>query len=300
MVYECKNESGKLGLDLVIGLSIFMVSFIFIAQYIPSVFTVERGETSLQPVAYRTTAILSEDPGYWTNGTANGTEWWNHTDESFRIGLKGVGKDVNVLSNKRVKELQKLYNATNYSLIQQGLGLTTPYKSYNYNISLQYFSSKSSNLEYSKVDGEPLLLIGKPVPEWTDVAKYERYIVFDNATYYSNISSKLDTPNTVTYSYNVSPPVRTFVVVITGINDNESSSNPKLRVWFDNQKNQRIIDVSGKNETIGSFDITDEINQEEPDKVKVKIHNLRGYVIQSQAGDYVGGRIGAKLVVTVW
>lgn len=296
MVHECKNESGKLGLDLIIGLSIFMVSFIFIAQYIPSAFTVEKSETSLQPVAYRTAAILAEDPGYWTNGTANGTEWWNHTDESFRIGLKGVGEDVNVLSNKRVKELQKLYNATNNSFIQQGLGLTTPYKSYNYNISLQYFSSKSSNLEYSKVDGEPLLLIGKPVPEWTDVAKYERYIVFDNATNITNISSKPGTPSTEIYIYNVSPPVGTFVIVITSTSV-DTPPKPRMKVWLDNQK---IIDVKGKDETIRSFDITDEINQEEPDKVRIKIHNLRGYVIQSQAGDYVGGRIGAKLVVTVW
>lgn len=298
MVFKCLNESGKLGLDLIIGLSIFMVSFIFIAQYIPSVFIVERGETSLQPVAYRTGAILVEDRGYWTNGTANGSEWWNHTDASFRIGL--MGEDVNVLSNKRVNKLQKLYNTTNYSLIQKGLGLITPRKSYDYNISLRRFSSYPPQTLHATQNDQPVLSIGKPIPDWTDVAKYERYIVYENATMVSDVSSKVNTPRTEKHSFNVSPPVTAFVIVINAVNDNDTATEPWMEVSFENDMNPKVVDVSGANETVDSFDITEEINQVEPDKVYVKIHNTKGYVVSTKAGDYVGGRIGAKLVVTVW
>jgi hypothetical protein len=284
---------------MVIGVSIFMLSFIFIAQYIPSVFVVEKGEIGSQPLAYRTAALLTEDPGYWTNGSANGTDWWNHTGDRIRIGL--TSGEINVVNINRIQKLVNFYdNSSNYTAIQTALGLTPPQKSFDYNISLQAFTSNSSSPEYVTDNGEPILLIGKPVPSYSGVAKYERYVVYDNVTYYSDISSKLDTPNTVTYSYSVSPPVRAFVIVTTGVNDNETATQPWMQVWFDSPSNPKIIDVSGENETIGSFDITDEVNSQLPSTIYVKVHNVKGYVIQTQAGNYIGGRIGAKLVVALW
>lgn len=290
------DETGKLGLDMIMGVTIFMLSFIFIAQYIPSVFVIERGEIGLYPIAYRTASILAEDPGFWTNGTANGTDWWNHTDASIRIGL--TSGEINVLDNEKIDRLVEYYNnGQNYTAIQNALGLYSPQRSYDYNISLQTFSSNSSHPEYATIDERPVLLIGRPIPKWRDVAKYERYVVYDNATAISNISSKLDTPNTVTYSFDVSPPLKAFVIVVTAVNDNQSNSTPWMKVWLDSNK---IIDVRGESETIKSFDITDEVNSQLPSVVKVQIHNLRGYVIETNAGNYVGGRIGAKLVVAVW
>jgi len=290
------DKSGKLSLDMIMGVSIFMISFIFIAQYIPSVFVIERGEIGLYPIAYRTVSILAEDPGFWTNGTANGTDWWNHTDASIRIGL--TSGEINVLDDEKIDRLVEYYNnGQNYTAIQNALGLYSPQRSYDYNISLQTFSSNSSHPEYATIDERPVLLIGRPIPKWRDVAKYERYVVYDNATAISNISSKLDTPNTVTYSFDVSPPLKAFVIVVTAVNDNQSNSTPWMKVWLDSNK---IIDVRGESETIKSFDITDEVNSQLPSVVEVRVHNLRGYVIETNAGNYVGGRIGAKLVVAVW
>jgi hypothetical protein len=276
-----------------------MVSFIFIAQYIPSIFVVERGEIALYPVAYRTACLLVEDAGYWTNGSANGTDWWNHTSESIRIGLSDG--NINVLSVERIERFVEFYNnSENYSAVQQALGLTSPSRSYDYNISLQLFSSSPSSTTYATNNGEPILLIGRRIPNWTDVAKYERYVVYGNATSVSAISSKVDTPNTVTYDFGVSPPVGAFVITITSKNDNQSETDPWMQVWFDSPSNPNIIDVYGENETIGAFDITDEVNSELPSIVYVKVHNVRGEVIITNAGNYVGGRIGAKLVVSIW
>jgi hypothetical protein len=104
----------------------------------------------------------------------------------------------------------------------------------------------------------------------------------------------------VLYSFGVAPPVRAFVIIVTGVGDNQTASDPWMQVWFDSPNNPRIIDVYGENETIGSFDLTERVNSDMPDTVFVNVHNLKGYVVNTNAGEYVGGRFGAKLVINVW
>jgi len=290
------NTEGKLGIDMIVGLTIFMLSFIFIAQYIPSIFAVERGEISLQPVAYRTAAILVKDTGYWTNGSANGTDWWNHSG-SIRIGLAEYPRSeidkskYNILSTLRIQKLAEFYNNSGYSEVQKALGLYLPQRSYEYNISLQHFSSS-----YVTYNGEPVLCIGKPVPAYRDVAKFERYIVYDNLTSFSNISGKIR-PETEVKNFNLNPPVGAFVIIVDGIDVvNFTNPNPRLKVWLNGNK---VIDVSG-NDTLSVFDLTDEVNSHSNVNVKVDAHNIRGRVVSTNAGSFVGGKIGAKLVVIVW
>jgi len=297
-----KRAQGQLSLDMLIGLTIFMLSFIFIAQYIPSIFVVERSDIALYPLAYRTASILTEDTGYWTNGTANGTDWENHYTEDidFRIGLAASSDHPNVLSMEKIKALQSYYNTAGYEAVRTALGLYDPQEAFEYNISLQLFESNSSHPIYARNDSQPLLLIGKPIPSYGDVVRYERIVVYDNATKIATISSKVDTPNTVIYDFDVSPPVSAFIIVITGRNNNQSSTEPWMKVWFNDDAGNKIIDVRGDNETIGAFDISDEINSAGATKVRIKVHNVRGYVVITNAGNYIGGRVGAKLVVCVW
>jgi|Deesub1362B_J571_1020462.scaffolds.fasta_scaffold00292_48 hypothetical protein len=293
------DSSGKLGIDMIVGVAIFTISFIFVAQYVPQIFSIERGTLNLQPFAYRTAALLTEDAGYWTNGSANGTDWWNHTEDSIRIGL--ISGEANKLDYDKIQELVNFYNdSNNYSVIQKALGLTVPERGYDYNISLQSFSSNSTYLDYVTHNGTPVLLIGKPIPRWTDVAKYERYVSYEDPRSITENHSKLDTSNTVLYSFGVAPPVRAFVIIVTGVGDNQTASDPWMQVWFDSPNNPRIIDVYGENETIGSFDLTERVNSDMPDTVFVNVHNLKGYVVNTNAGEYVGGRFGAKLVINVW
>ena len=294
-----KNTRGQLSLDMLIGLTIFMLSFIFIAQYIPSIFVVERSDIALYPLAYRTASILAEDTGYWTNGTANGTDWENHYSEDvdFRIGLAVSSDSPNVLSMEKIEALQNYYNTAGYEAVRTALGLYDPQESFEYNISLQLFESNSSHPVYARNDSQPLLLIGKPIPNYGDVVRYERIIVYDNATKIAAISSKVDTPSTRTFTFDVSPPVNAFIIFIEGRNVNTTNTTPWMKVWIDSTL---IIDVRGDAETIGTFDITDEINAAGATQVTIRVHNVRGYVVITNAGDYIGGRIGAKLVVCVW
>ncbi|HID43652.1 MAG TPA: hypothetical protein EYP30_07785 [Archaeoglobaceae archaeon] len=284
-------NTGKLGIDMIAGLTIFMLSFIFIAQYIPSIFAVE-GMTSLQPVAYRTAAILIKDTGYWTNGSANGTDWWNHTG-SIRIGLakhprSEINKSkYNILSTFRIQKLAEFYKNSGYYEVQKALGLYSPQRSYEYNISIRQLSSS-----YATYNEQPVLLIGKPVPA-SNVAKFERYIVYDNLTSFS-ISGRIG-PETNVTDFNINPPVGAFVIIVDGI-DNLTNPNFWLKVWLNGNK---VIDVSG-NDTLSVFDLTDEVNSYSSVNVKVDAHNIRGIIISTNAGSFVGGRIVARLVVTVW
>ncbi|AEA46152.1 DUF7287 family protein [Archaeoglobus veneficus] len=290
------RNDGQLSLDMLIGLTIFMLSFIFIAQYIPSIFVVERGDIALYPLAYRTASILAEDAGYWTNGTANGTDWENHYSEDVKIRA-GLAVKPNVLSIDKIEALQKYYDTAGYEAVRAALGLYDPHETFDYNISLQLFRSNSSHPIYAMNDSQPLLLIGKPVPNYGDVVRYERIIAYDNATKIATISSKVDTPSTRTFTFDVTPPVTAFVIIIESRNVNTTNSTPWMKVWLNSNL---IIDVRGDDETIGAFDITDEINSAGATQVKVRVHNVRGYVVMTNVGEYIGGRIGAKLVVCVW
>ncbi|AIY89543.1 hypothetical protein [Geoglobus acetivorans] len=295
---KMRNDEGKLSLDLLIGLTIFLMSFVFIIQYVPAIFASERSEIYLYPLAYRISALLVEDPGYWSNGSVNGTDWENYyslPDVEVRPGL--MGSEVNVLDPVKIDALNSLYASAGIDGLRKALGLKTPDRVFGFNISLQLLSSNSSNPIYSMNGSQPMLLIGEPIPDGSNVARYERIIAFENTTSVSKISSKLDTPNTVNYNYAVPAPVGSFVIVITGVNDNQSATEPWMRV---DVNSINVIDVRG-NETISTFDLTGDINQYSGTvNVDIQVHNVRGYVISTNAGEYIGGRIVAKLVVAVW
>jgi hypothetical protein len=291
------KSKGELSLDMIVGLTIFMLSFIFIAQYIPSIFVVEREELSLYPLAYRTASLLAEDQGFWSNGSSNGTDWEGHLDAEIRIGL---AKKPNILNVEKINALKDYYANVGYEAVRKSLGLSSPSRNFDYNISIQFFSSNSSQPKYALNGSEKLLAIGRQIPSWGEIAKYERMIAYDSISLIANISSKIGTPSTVEETFDVFTPVGAFVIVIQDRNTNETESEPWMRVWINEVKNEtRIIYVRGE-DTISTFDITSEVNSYTNPEVIIRAHNVRGYVLITNGGDFVGGRIGAKLVVVVW
>lgn len=293
-----KDVSGKLSLDIMVGLTIFLLSFIFVVQYVPTIFAYEREDLTLYPLAYRISAFLVEDPGYWSNGTANGTDWENYyLQEGVEVRPGLMGSEANLIDVKKVNALTDFYVNAGKDSVRKALGLETPTRKYNFNISLQLLSSTSSNPRYSLNQSQPLLVIGDPIPDWKSVVKYERIVAFENATFVADISSNLDTPSTTVNKFTVTPPVSSFVVVILDRNTNETASEPWMNIDINNVN---IISVTG-NDTIGIFDITDVVNQQAGSvEVTVQVHNVKGYVIATNAGNFIGGKIVAKLVVAVW
>jgi hypothetical protein len=85
------NSEGRLSLDMLIGLFIFLFAFVFIAQFLPSVFADARSEISVFSEAYKVSVLLTEGPGRGinlANPSERGFHWeneWYKDNISFRL-----------------------------------------------------------------------------------------------------------------------------------------------------------------------------------------------------------------------
>ena len=297
---KSREKSGQLSLDVLVGLTIFMVTFIFILQYLPSIFVVQRSDISLSSEAYRVAALLAESPGYWTNGTYNGTDWqdhWKNGDVTVRVGL--CAGEPGEISIDKVLNFSELYKDMGYDYVAEMFGVR------NYNISIQYLYSNSSSPVYSYYSGKPLLVVGKPVPGCGDVVRYERVVYFTNATFIYNITNLQKGVNR-TRILNVSAPIGTFTVIVTNTSlwGNGWGSWVQVKASKVGWGGPKIVRIpsNGGSLSPGVYDLTNQISSRVPGVVNLTVisHNVAGYVVYSSAGQYVAGRIAAKLVVCVW
>lgn len=188
------DDKARLSLDMIIGVSIFLFVFIYVAQFLPSVFADVRSEISLAHEAYKVAVMLAEDPGRWDNGSMNGTGWesyWNQSeypDVVFRPGLAFSKDTPNYLSYNKIKAFQRAVDQ-NYTRIKEFLGLKTPDNNYEFNISLQTLDSRSYKVNYiiNVTTNQSILLAGKQIPK-TQISRFERIVKIENNTdTYSNL-----------------------------------------------------------------------------------------------------------------
>jgi hypothetical protein len=106
-----RDESGNLSIDFLVGFTIFILAFIFVATMIPGIMIGLQAYTiDYDAVAYRTGVLLVEDPGWpaipgWE--TINDQQKFNMT----RLGL-AISKDTpNILSDNKVK---RFFNTTTF------------------------------------------------------------------------------------------------------------------------------------------------------------------------------------------
>lgn len=104
------DDSGQLSLDFIIGFSIFLIGFIFVATLMSGLIIGLQSKTiDLDAVAYRTGVILVEDPGEPITWQLNNME---EKDSIIRLGL-AISKDTpNILSREKV---EKFNNSTFFS-----------------------------------------------------------------------------------------------------------------------------------------------------------------------------------------
>jgi len=295
------DENGKFGLDVVIGLSILMVTLIFIAQYLPSIFSADKKELTTYPLAYRMTCALTDSPGYWTDGINEGFDWWNHMGDSATIGLSNG--NAGVLDVDKIDELKNVYDGgNNYLLVKEALGLSGETEIYDYNISIQTVPSTILSPEYStEPSDDNVLLIGKPIPDVGEVAIFEKRIYYDDYTgylksFHGESTSYFDNIGQETNHIRVEPPIESFVIDVEGLSD-ISGPIPELEVTIGGD----VLISTADDACIETFDITDKINSYSGQQnVKISITNLKGLVICTNAGKFIGGRLSAKIVVAVW
>lgn len=179
------SQDGKLSLDLLVGLSIFLMSFIIISQLLSGMFGEVRSEISLSHEAYKVSVILSEMTGKWSNGTKNGTDWEYNWYKNNVYFLPGLAAEPCVLDYNKIREFQNATD-TSYEVIKEYLGLKTPDSNYDFHVSLETLNSTPFNRELLlDTTGMPVLDAGKDMPE-IQLARFERIVEIQD---YSSISN---------------------------------------------------------------------------------------------------------------
>jgi hypothetical protein len=131
------NSSGNLSIDFLVGFTIFMMAFIWVATLVPNLFLgISSHGIDFDAVAYRTGAILAEDPGATVAGVSTPWEVQQDTGNANieRFGLAVSKETPNILSETKVN---RFFNTTVF--------VTEDYRKkaifgdypYRFNISLQ-------------------------------------------------------------------------------------------------------------------------------------------------------------------
>jgi hypothetical protein len=335
-----KEEKGRLSLDMLIGLSIFLFSFIFIGQFLPSVFADTRSEISVFSEAYKVSVLLVEDPGRWINLDSpdeKGFHWeneWYKNNISYRPGLARVGRPGFICLQKLVEFKNATFtNQMTYeddSWVRDVFGLNTPDRTYHVNITLLKPQSTAYSPYYSKDKyGNVVLAIGPPIPN-KKVSRYERVINLPAASDFLNVTKT--NPSNENYEVNTTFPLGGALIVIRESINPSAACWVQIKVELENTTSNNILfetiydlNLTTCNDPsiFGIYPLTSQLNEayedlyeefidtynEIPDtnEITLRIKNLNCSVGLSQVGEILGdfemdieARIVAKLVVTVW
>lgn len=128
------DDGGQSSMDFIFGFAVFLLVFIFAISFVAGLFTpFQPGAIDLSSVAYRTSTILVEDPGWYVYAGADGHLVGDSSWEavatgamgalpSLRVGLADDKASPNVLSMDKVDALKSLAVA-NYTMARDCMGL---------------------------------------------------------------------------------------------------------------------------------------------------------------------------------
>jgi hypothetical protein len=304
------SSSAQVNIDFLAGVSIFLVSFLLVVQLVPNLFIPFQGQpVTLHSVAYRTGVILCEDPG-WYNDTVNnsGHNWEDDPDNVSRLGLAKNKFTANsstplMLSGSKLFRLAGMYNPSDpgsYSNIQKHLGLVTSYRKYDYNISLVRFDVITS----SYMNGTPIFQIGYSPQPNIDVEKVERIVSFEMDDLPYNYC-RTDFNNSGTVTDMVKLPISAYRICIESGNTSTESANISINVTNGTSTYQLMNTTTYQPTDMPViFDLSDDLNKYDDSFhniiITVNFNNTIGYCYSSHAGDLVGDKLAAKLIVQVW
>jgi hypothetical protein len=224
------DDRGQIAMDFLLGVSLVLIAIGFTVQFVPGIFISGfAGEEKLGYAAYRTSCILTEDPGWWSNSTSSGTDWEAHSENVQRIGL-AVDDDANsrltetpnMLSKEKLIQFKQLSEFNETEFIRK-LGLFDSVKgtqmNYGYNISFL-------------MDGHPVVMsnytmvIGSSLRPGQNMAKMTRIVLLEtgNISVFDGRSLSKYAGNENITNINIIGPV-TENVTIQITNFNISGSN---------------------------------------------------------------------------
>ena len=148
------SDEGQISLDFVFGLGIFMIALVYLVTAIPGIFLpYQSNAVDLNSVAYRTSALLVEDPGWYIQpGFLNGTKWEDPDNIAYvsRIGLASSRSTPDVISLDKIKALnESLSNFVPYDISLNKLGLNNTVK-YDYNLTILWTDASGTQYKLQK------------------------------------------------------------------------------------------------------------------------------------------------------
>lgn len=106
---------------LFVGLVIYIASTIFT---IASPYFTSAARQESEAYAYMASTLLLSSPGWWDNGTANGSDWENHPENTVQLGLADrsprFGSSYHHLSTAKINNMSGMDDSRIRSLLGEG------------------------------------------------------------------------------------------------------------------------------------------------------------------------------------
>ncbi len=224
------DERGQIAIDFLLGISVVLIAIGFTLQFVPGIFiSCYGGEEKLGYAAYRTSCILAEDPGWWSDNTSNAssTEWEKHPEKVQRIGL-AVDNDVNSRLTETPNTLSK-EKLIQFMLIDENevirkLGLFDSVEgtqmNYRYNISVLTDGHPMVINNYTAVRGDKL-------PDDSNIAKITRIVLLETGNVSVFDARSLTTDSSFSEYANINltgPATENLTIQITNFNVSSSGA----------------------------------------------------------------------------
>lgn len=222
------DDRGQIAMDFLLGVSLVLIAIGFTVQFVPGIFISGfAGEEKLGYAAYRTSCILTEDPGWWSNSTSSGTDWEKHSGNVQRIGLafdNDVNSRLTETPNMLSKEKLIKFIQLDETDVVRKLGLFDSVKgtqmNYGYNISFLINGQSVVMSNYT-------LMRGRPLYPNQNMAKMTRIVLLETG----NISvfdgrALITNSNSSHANINITgPATENLTIQINNFNVNISSPN---------------------------------------------------------------------------
>jgi hypothetical protein len=173
------DSDGNLSVDFLVGVTIFMMAFIWVATLVPNLFLgVSANAVDFDAVAYRTGVILAEDPGATIPSIS--TPWeiqpYSGKDNIERFGLAVSKETPNILSETKVNRFFNLSTPADPSvgfIYPDDYRPRTIFGDYPYRFNISLLAVGESNPRY----------IGEVLPDnYGYIRKQVKIKHFSNAT----------------------------------------------------------------------------------------------------------------------
>ena len=264
-----EDKRGQMSIDFLVGISLFILALSFVAVSISGMFLPFQTETiDLNSVSYRTSVILVEDAGYWSNENNNGEDWENNIGSTKRIGL-AIDKmhpnelELNKLTIFRDETEINNEELTNKLGLYRMIGENKVY--YGYNIAL------------ISLGGEVLMSRGDEIPEYGDVSSMKRIVNAQTDSEFIIEKLKGNPEANDKALFNITNQEKDIIILIKGWKVSQEEQNPILE--FINIEGSKIslgsdYWVQLKNETNYFVMQTASLPSENPESPKIPLPDI--------------------------